>query len=104
MRKFPTYSSLLLYHFSFPFSPLQTIEEFHNIFGSELKAVTGDSEKIEEVVAKVDCLLLDVETVRFDPYNPLNRSVTVHLLTYIQCRLVDARSPYVEATLLCTNT
>lgn len=52
---------------------IQTIEEFHNIFGPELKAVTGDSEKIEEVVSKVDCLVLDIETVRFDPYNPLNR-------------------------------
>ena len=38
--------------------------------------MTGDSEKIEEVVSKVDCLVLDIETVRFDPYNPLNRSAS----------------------------
>ena len=65
--------SLYQYHV-LNFLETQTIEEFHNIFGPELKAVTGDSEKIEEVVNKVDCLVLDIETVRFDPYNPLNRS------------------------------
>lgn len=40
--------------------------------------MTGDSEKIEEVITKVDCLVLDIETVRFDPFNPLNRFATLH--------------------------
>lgn len=51
----------------------QTIEEFHNIFGPELKAVTGDPERIEAVLQRVDSLVWDIETVRFDPYNPSNR-------------------------------
>ena len=52
---------------------LQTIEEFHNIFGPELKAVTGDPDRIEGVLMRVDSLVLNIETVRFDPYNPSNR-------------------------------
>ena len=51
----------------------QTIEEFHNIFGPELKAVTGDPDRIERVLQKVDNLVLDIETVRFDPYSPSSR-------------------------------
>ena len=49
-------------------SILQTIEEFHNIFGAELKAVTGDPAQIEKVLEKVDGLVVHLETVRFDPY------------------------------------
>ena len=57
-----------------PLSPFwQTIEEFHNIFGPELKAVTGDPERIEEVLQRVNSLVLDIEIVRFDPYNPSYR-------------------------------
>ena len=41
----------------------QTIEEFHNIFGPELKAVTGDPERIEEVVERVDSLVIPIEQV-----------------------------------------
>ena len=52
---------------------LQTIDEFHNIFGPELKAVTGDPDRIEAVLMRVDSLVLNIETVRFDPYNPANR-------------------------------
>ena len=51
----------------------QTIEEFHNIFGPELKAVTGDPDRIEAVLKRVDNLVLDIETVRFDPYSPGNK-------------------------------
>ena len=51
----------------------QTLEEFHNIFGPELMAVTGNSDRIEAVLCRVDALVLDLETVRFDPYSPGNR-------------------------------
>ncbi len=55
------------------FSLWQTIEEFHNIFGPELKAVTGDPDRIDTVIERVDRLVLDIETVKFDPFNPSNR-------------------------------
>ena len=51
----------------------QIVEEFRNIFGPELKAVTGNPEGIEAVLQKVNTLMLDIETVRFDPFNPGQR-------------------------------
>ena len=35
--------------------------------------MTGDPERIEGVLMKVNCLVLDFETIRFDPYSPLSR-------------------------------
>ena len=51
----------------------QTIEEFHNIFGPELKAVTGDPERIEAVLRRVDSLVIGIEMVRFEPYDSRNK-------------------------------
>ncbi|XP_030648846.1 dynein heavy chain 10, axonemal [Chanos chanos] len=48
---------------------LETIEEFHNIFGPELKAVTGDPKRIDEVLHRVNCLVVPIETLSFDPFN-----------------------------------
>ena len=41
----------------------QVIEEFYNIFGPELKAVTGDPHHIEEVLKRVDALVKPIEEV-----------------------------------------
>ena len=49
------------------------MKEFHNSFGPELMAVTGDSEQIQAVLQKVDRVVLDIENVRFDPYDPSSR-------------------------------
>lgn len=54
--------------------------------------MTGDSEKIEDVVNKVDCLVLDIETVRFDPYNPLNRLIFTNTL-YIDFTIIVETVP-----------
>ena len=40
------------------------MEEFYNIFGPELKAVTGDPKRIEDVVKRVDGLVKPLENVR----------------------------------------
>ena len=50
-----TFKSL---HFHF-----QVIEEFKNIFGPELEAVTGDPKRIEEVLVRVDNLVKPLEDV-----------------------------------------
>ena len=39
------------------------LEEFYNIFGPELKAVTGDPKRIEEVLVRVDALVTPLEEV-----------------------------------------
>ena len=41
----------------------QVVEEFYNIFGPELKAVTGDPQHIEDVLKRVDALVKPIEEV-----------------------------------------
>uniref|UniRef100_A0A3B4UD57 Dynein axonemal heavy chain 10 n=1 Tax=Seriola dumerili TaxID=41447 RepID=A0A3B4UD57_SERDU len=48
---------------------LQILEEFNNIFGPELKGVTGDPKRIDEVLCRVDGLVLPIEEVDFSPFN-----------------------------------
>lgn len=48
---------------------MQILEEFHNIFGPELKGVTGDPKCIDEMLCKLDGLLLHIEEVSFNPFN-----------------------------------
>ena len=42
---------------------MQVVEEFYNIFGPELKAVTGDPRHIEDVLKRVDALVKPIEEV-----------------------------------------
>jgi len=55
----------------------QVVEEFYNIFGPELKSVTGDARRIEDVLQRVDALVKPIEEVT-DARYPL--SCTLHLL------------------------
>uniref|UniRef100_A0A672KU77 Dynein heavy chain 10, axonemal-like n=1 Tax=Sinocyclocheilus grahami TaxID=75366 RepID=A0A672KU77_SINGR len=48
---------------------LQTLDEFYIIFGPELKAVTGDPKRIDEVLHRVNCLVEPIEEVSFDPFD-----------------------------------
>uniref|UniRef100_A0A8D1JU08 AAA+ ATPase domain-containing protein n=1 Tax=Sus scrofa TaxID=9823 RepID=A0A8D1JU08_PIG len=48
---------------------LQVIEEFYNIFGPELKAVTGDPKRIDDVLGRVDSLVTPMENLTFDPFS-----------------------------------
>lgn len=47
----------------------QVMEEFQNIFGSDLEAVTGDTKQIEEVLRRVDSLRLPIEGIGFNPFD-----------------------------------
>ncbi|XP_047141246.1 dynein axonemal heavy chain 10 isoform X1 [Hydra vulgaris] len=47
----------------------QVIEEFHNIFGEELKLVTGDSKRIDGVLTRVDSLIVPFENIVYDPFD-----------------------------------
>ncbi|XP_064619187.1 dynein axonemal heavy chain 10-like isoform X2 [Lineus longissimus] len=47
----------------------QVLEEFYNIFGPELKAVTGDPKRIEDVLKRVAALVNPLEEVNFDPFS-----------------------------------
>ncbi|KAG2470484.1 DYH10 protein, partial [Polypterus senegalus] len=48
---------------------LQILEEFYNIFGPELKAVTGDPKRVDDVLGWVDSLVKPIEELTFDPFN-----------------------------------
>ncbi|XP_073737373.1 dynein axonemal heavy chain 10 [Callorhinus ursinus] len=48
---------------------LQVMEEFYNIFGPELKAVTGDPKRIDDVLCRVDSLVTPMENLAFDPFS-----------------------------------
>ncbi|XP_055003053.1 dynein axonemal heavy chain 10 [Sorex araneus] len=48
---------------------LQVVEEFYNIFGPELKAVTGDPKRIDDVLCRVDSLVTPMENLTFDPFS-----------------------------------
>ncbi|NXT33611.1 DYH10 protein, partial [Pelecanoides urinatrix] len=45
------------------------IEEFYNIFGPELKAVTGDPERIDDLLRRVNGLTSPMEELTFDPFS-----------------------------------
>lgn len=38
-----------------------------------MKAVTGDHAQIEKVLDKVDSLVVNIETVKYDPFQPAHR-------------------------------
>jgi dynein heavy chain, axonemal len=42
------------------------LEEFYNIFGPELKAVTGEPKRIEDVLTRVKNLITRIKSVSFD--------------------------------------
>ena len=46
----------------------KVLEEFYNIFGPELKAVTGDPKRIEDVLKRVDGLVKPIENVKAEPF------------------------------------
>ena len=53
------------------------LEEFYNIFGPELKAVTGEPKRIEEVLQKVKNLVVRIKSVSSCRFGGLIRSYFV---------------------------
>ena len=51
---------------------MTVLEEFYNIFGPELKAVTGEPKRIEEVLQRVRNLVVRIKTVQFDIFSSKN--------------------------------
>lgn len=47
----------------------QVLEHFHNILGPELKAVTGDSQAIDDSIRRVESLVIPLENVPFDIFD-----------------------------------
>ena len=65
------------------------LEEFYNIFGPELKAVTGDPKRIEDVLKRVDALVKPIEEVSVNTvtykgtfFEKLDFHVTINFLIF----------------------
>ncbi|KAK7889069.1 hypothetical protein WMY93_024629 [Mugilogobius chulae] len=50
-------------------SVLKVLQDFYNIFGMELKSVTGDPKRIDETLSRVDGLVLPIQNLTFDPFS-----------------------------------
>ncbi|NXW05009.1 DYH10 protein, partial [Fregetta grallaria] len=48
---------------------LQIIEEFYNIFGPELKTVTGHPKRVDDLLRRVNGLTSPMEELTFDPFS-----------------------------------
>lgn len=51
------------------FEVAEVLEQFYSIFGPELKAVTGDPQQIDEVIKRVELLVVPIEQAPFDIFN-----------------------------------
>ncbi|KAI9009714.1 dynein heavy chain and region D6 of dynein motor-domain-containing protein [Gaertneriomyces semiglobifer] len=51
------------------FKIAEVMEQFYSIFGPELKAVTGDPQQIDEVIKRVENLVVPFESVPFDVFD-----------------------------------
>ncbi|XP_055020703.1 dynein axonemal heavy chain 10 [Boleophthalmus pectinirostris] len=51
------------------YNVLQVLQDFYNIFGPELKSVTGDPKRINEVLRRVHGLVLPMQDLTFDPFS-----------------------------------
>ena len=47
----------------------EVMEQFYSIFGPELKSVTGDPQQIDEVIKRVDALIIPFEQLTYDVFN-----------------------------------
>lgn len=51
------------------FEIAEVMDQFYSIFGPELKAVTGDPQAIDEVIKRVEALIIPFETIPFDIFD-----------------------------------
>ncbi|RKP21444.1 hypothetical protein ROZALSC1DRAFT_11414, partial [Rozella allomycis CSF55] len=51
------------------FEVVEVMEQFYSIFGPELKAVTGDPQQIDEVIKRIEGLIIPIESITFDLFN-----------------------------------
>ncbi|KAI8847268.1 dynein heavy chain and region D6 of dynein motor-domain-containing protein [Chytridium lagenaria] len=59
------------------------MEQFYSIFGPELKAVTGDPQQIDEVIKRVEALIVPFEGVPFDVFRKRSRAENNNFLFFL---------------------
>lgn len=75
----------------------QVMEEFYNIFGPELKAVTGDPKRIDDVLGRVDSLVTPMESLSFDPFSIKSSSYWKYVMEDFKLEvLASARAKLIQ--------
>uniref|UniRef100_A0A2K6C8M7 Dynein axonemal heavy chain 10 n=1 Tax=Macaca nemestrina TaxID=9545 RepID=A0A2K6C8M7_MACNE len=77
---------------------LQVLEEFYNIFGPELKAVTGDPKRIDDVLCRVDGLVTPMENLTFDPFSIKSSQFWKYVMDEFKIEVL-ASDPSIESIL-----
>ncbi|KAJ3328734.1 Dynein heavy chain 10, axonemal, partial [Blyttiomyces sp. JEL0837] len=79
----------------------EVLEQFYSIFGPELKAVTGDPQQIDEVIKRVDALVVPFEQVPWDIFAKKNQIGWDSLMTRFREQVVqieDMAKQFIDAS------
>ncbi|KAJ3055760.1 Dynein heavy chain 10, axonemal [Rhizophlyctis rosea] len=79
----------------------EVLEQFYSIFGPELKAVTGDPQQIDEVIKRVEALVVPFEQVPLDVFNKKYQTAWESLMTRFREQIVqieDMAKQFIDAS------
>ncbi|ORX45970.1 hypothetical protein BCR36DRAFT_332447 [Piromyces finnis] len=79
----------------------EVMEQFYNIFGPELKAVTGDPQKIDEVLRRVEGLIVPFETIQFDMFSNKYQTIWKGLMIKFREQIIkieDMAKQFIDAS------
>lgn len=79
----------------------EVMEQFYNIFGPELKAVTGDPQQIDEVIKRVEALIIPFEQIQFDIFSKKFQSAWDSLMTRFREQIIqieDMAKQFIDAS------
>ncbi|KAJ3039942.1 Dynein heavy chain 10, axonemal [Rhizophlyctis rosea] len=79
----------------------EVLEQFYSIFGPELKAVTGDPQQIDEVIKRVEALVVPFEQVPFDVFNKKYQTAWESLMTRFREQIIqieDMAKQFIDAS------
>ncbi|KAI9102678.1 dynein heavy chain and region D6 of dynein motor-domain-containing protein [Phlyctochytrium arcticum] len=79
----------------------EVMEQFYSIFGPELKAVTGDPQQIDEVIKRVENLVVPFESVPFDVFSKRYQTAWETLMTRFREQIVqieDMAKQFIDAS------
>ncbi|KAJ3097104.1 Dynein heavy chain 10, axonemal [Phlyctochytrium planicorne] len=77
------------------------MEQFYSIFGPELKAVTGDPQQIDEVIKRVEALIIPFEQVPFDVFSKKYQSAWEALMSRFREQIIqieDMAKQFIDAS------
>lgn len=83
------------------YSIAEVLEQFYSIFGPELKAVTGDPQQIDEVIKRVENLVVPFESAPFDIFSKKYQAAWESLMTRFREQIVqieDMAKQFIDAS------